>query len=327
MTVNIETEADPVASIIIPCYNREHLVKRAIESSLRQTVGNVEIIVVDDGSTDNSVLAIKSFGHQVRLISQQMKVQLLPEIVDSGRLKANSSYFWTRTTISKTNSMENLIKFAHSSDLVFGPFAFERSGELYNKCHPVLVSESLDFSHNWVSGHFVPTCSVLWRRSFVKAIGGWQNSALRNDDGEIILRAMILKARFSFADAGLGVYCHHDAPGRVSKRMGREVLCNQVEMLESLFKLAADRQFSAIGPVIGRAMYSIATEAFMFDADDIGEQALCRARRLGYRGHPGGWRHRASASVLGLRRKLKLARLVRSAPLAAVPMYRGGIAD
>jgi glycosyltransferase involved in cell wall biosynthesis len=45
---------DPLVSVIIPCYNGEAFLKEAIESALAQSYHRVEVIVVDDGSTDSS---------------------------------------------------------------------------------------------------------------------------------------------------------------------------------------------------------------------------------------------------------------------------------
>lgn len=48
-------------SVIIPMYNREHIVGRALESVFRQTLKNIEIIVVDDGSVDDSVAVVQNY--------------------------------------------------------------------------------------------------------------------------------------------------------------------------------------------------------------------------------------------------------------------------
>jgi glycosyltransferase involved in cell wall biosynthesis len=58
--------SEPIVSIIIPCYNAEAYVGEAIESALAQTYPSVEVIVVDDGSTDGSLEVIRSFGNRVR---------------------------------------------------------------------------------------------------------------------------------------------------------------------------------------------------------------------------------------------------------------------
>ena len=57
-------------SVVIPLYNRERQIPRAIESVISQTVQPKEILVVDDGSTDNSVSAAEQFGCFVTIIRQ-----------------------------------------------------------------------------------------------------------------------------------------------------------------------------------------------------------------------------------------------------------------
>jgi len=52
---------NPTVSVIIPTYNRAHLVGRSIQSVINQTYQDFEIIVVDDGSTDNTEDIIKEF--------------------------------------------------------------------------------------------------------------------------------------------------------------------------------------------------------------------------------------------------------------------------
>lgn len=62
----------PRVSVIIPTYNRAHFVREAIESVLRQTYRDFEIIVVDDGSKDNTREVIEGLNNpQIRYIYQE----------------------------------------------------------------------------------------------------------------------------------------------------------------------------------------------------------------------------------------------------------------
>jgi len=63
--------SDPMFSVIVPVYNREQLVQRAIESILAQEEGDYELIVVDDGSTDRTVEVVRQYGEALTLIEQE----------------------------------------------------------------------------------------------------------------------------------------------------------------------------------------------------------------------------------------------------------------
>lgn len=59
---------NPTVSVIIPVYNGARLVGEAIDSVLRQTLPGVELIVVDDGSTDDTPDVLASFGARIRTL-------------------------------------------------------------------------------------------------------------------------------------------------------------------------------------------------------------------------------------------------------------------
>lgn len=60
----------PAISVVIPCFNGAQYLGEAIQSALTQTYPPVEIIVVDDGSEDNSAEIAESFGPPVRVLRQ-----------------------------------------------------------------------------------------------------------------------------------------------------------------------------------------------------------------------------------------------------------------
>lgn len=60
-----------LVSVIIPNYNYAHYLGEAIDSVLKQTYSNLEVIVVDDGSTDGSRAVIESYGDKITTVFQQ----------------------------------------------------------------------------------------------------------------------------------------------------------------------------------------------------------------------------------------------------------------
>jgi len=61
----------PQVSVIIPTYNRAHILMRAVDSVLAQTFQQIEILVIDDGSTDNTPEMLNAYGGRIRVLSQE----------------------------------------------------------------------------------------------------------------------------------------------------------------------------------------------------------------------------------------------------------------
>ncbi len=70
MPIENDLKYRPLITILIPVYNGEKFVKDAIDSALAQTYDNFEILVVNDGSTDNTKEVLASYGDRIRVISK-----------------------------------------------------------------------------------------------------------------------------------------------------------------------------------------------------------------------------------------------------------------
>jgi glycosyltransferase involved in cell wall biosynthesis len=70
MTYSPSPITNPLVSVIIPTYNRGWIVRDAIDSVLGQTYADVELIVVDDGSTDRTPEILDSYGDRLRVTRQ-----------------------------------------------------------------------------------------------------------------------------------------------------------------------------------------------------------------------------------------------------------------
>ena len=88
----------PLVSIVLPTYNRCNKLPRAIESCLQQTYENIELIVVDDGSSDNTKAVVENFcTKDARVKYVGKKNAGLPRALNTG-FEASSGAFLTWTS-------------------------------------------------------------------------------------------------------------------------------------------------------------------------------------------------------------------------------------
>jgi glycosyltransferase involved in cell wall biosynthesis len=72
----------PLVSVIVPCYNHEHYIAQCIESVLAQTYRNFELIVIDNGSTDNSRGIIATYAQKHSFKTIHLEKNLPPGVED-----------------------------------------------------------------------------------------------------------------------------------------------------------------------------------------------------------------------------------------------------
>ena len=82
---------DDLVSVVIPVYNSEKFLAESIESVLNQTYKNIEVITIDDGSTDKSLDILQQFSDKITVISQPN--QGLAVALNAGIKKIHGKWF------------------------------------------------------------------------------------------------------------------------------------------------------------------------------------------------------------------------------------------
>lgn len=82
----------PLVSVIISCYNHQDYIQQCIESVVRQTYSNIELIVFDDGSDDNSPAILKSLGERYGFFFQPQKNIGLTRTLNQALVMAKGKY-------------------------------------------------------------------------------------------------------------------------------------------------------------------------------------------------------------------------------------------
>jgi len=123
----MEPVAEPLVSVIIPTHNREAFVVQAVQSVLNQTYKRIETIVVDDGSTDNTLEMLSKYRDKINYIYQER----------TERSRARNEGF--------RRSTGDYIAYLDSDDLWL-PTKIEKQVDIFNKMPDVgLVYVGVEF--------------------------------------------------------------------------------------------------------------------------------------------------------------------------------------
>ena len=82
----------PLVSVIVPCYNHQDFVGEAINSILKQTYPNIELIVLDDGSTDNSPAILAGLAEKQGFYYERQQNMGMSSTLNKGLLLAKGRY-------------------------------------------------------------------------------------------------------------------------------------------------------------------------------------------------------------------------------------------
>ena len=297
--------------VVVPAYKAETTIGRTVDSLLAQEGLSLRVIVVVDGLFDRTLEVLSKYPPE--------QVSVVVEDVNRGASRArnrgldltNSEFvmFIDADDFVEGSFLAPLLESmrAAKADIGFAPLQIllEHQGRRLPRFAPDWRSSREVFGDWHGRERYVGTIGTMWRTEFLRGIGGWDPQISRNDDGELVMRAILMGARFVVSSSGQGVYVHHSG----------ESMNQRADNMDSL--LRANRKLLAIrSPVLGVAdqrricgehYLNIACHAYLAGRDDIGDAALAESRSLGVTAK-GAWPYQLGFRLLGPKRLSKTIR-------------------
>ncbi len=184
-----------LVSIIIPAYNVENYTDECLDSAFSQTYPEVEIIVVDNNSSDNTLARLNAYKKkEPSLIVLSEKKQGAPAARNKGLsvAKGNWIQFLDADDLLKPDKIQHQVKlFRENTNASFIAGACEVLAIDKN----TRVKKINDFQSSWIhltNGNLGNTCSNFFRRDLLQEISGWNEILKSSQEPELMFRLMKL---------------------------------------------------------------------------------------------------------------------------------------
>jgi glycosyltransferase involved in cell wall biosynthesis len=227
----------PLVSVIVPCFQVERYLHDAARSVLGQTWERVELIVVDDGSTDGTpAIAERLAGSDPRVRVVRKPNGGLSSARNAGIAAAQGELlcFLDADDVLLPDHLRSQVEFLRlfpACDLVFSDFYL---GDpqlvpyyLDRRTPPRLPLPELFVYQNWIG----PPFTVVLRKALQERVGGFDEGLRSSEDWDYWIRASRC-GTFSYRPGPAGVYRQH--PGQLIKNHDR-MRSNQEKVIDKSF--------------------------------------------------------------------------------------------
>lgn len=201
-------------SVIIPVYNSEKFLRETIDSCLKQTWQNTEMIIVDDGSTDRSLSIAKKFSSEnVKVYSQENRGACAARNLGVFNSTGDFIMFLDADDLMSPDKIEvqmealgkqrgNFIAFCGWGRFYHDLTDFSAEKQAVNKDYEKPVHCLIDV---WRGKGIVPISAWLVPRILIEKVGRWNEELLINQDGEFFTRVILQAEKLIFTE-GLVYY-------------------------------------------------------------------------------------------------------------------------
>jgi glycosyltransferase EpsH len=241
----------PKVSVIVPIYNKASFLQRSINSILQQTEKNIEIILVDDGSTDNSQEICREFTEKdSRILFKRKENQGLTATRNYGRKFANGDYiaFVDPDDFIEANAYEQMLICSNNADIVLSNLihelgekkilqtmpqnlnSFYENADIRKFILPIFLVYGKGIGKNMLLAQFG---IVLFKRTFLNEENITSNEKITYSEDWLFFLEALLKAKSVAVDHGAYYHYVHNAQG-LTENYNPKLVLDYIEVLRSL---------------------------------------------------------------------------------------------
>ena len=236
----------PLISLIMPLYNHEKYLKKSIETIINQTYKNIELIIIDDGSTDNSSKIVKQFrDKKIKYIYQKNKgVKKLNLTINKGLKYARGSLVTMVTSDDyfPLNRFLNQVKYFKNEnvDMVFGNITL--INESGNKIQLIKPNISVNYNdqsseykiRKYFESNYIPQPSTLIRTIALKKIGGYiQKKYMYAEDYPTQLN-LLMNGEVRYINKNFAYYRLHES--QMTRLHQDKMIYSDIRYLKNFYK-------------------------------------------------------------------------------------------
>lgn len=280
-------------SVIIPCYNASSTLRMTVDSVLAQSYPEKEVIIIDDGSTDQSANIIKSYGAAV--VAKCQPNQGASAARNHGTRLARGDYiqYLDADDMLAPDTLAKRIAALETTraDIAYTDweqFTISGDGSICKGDVVAMPVERLEDDPEAAcasSTFWAPPAAILYSQWVVEGIGEWNPRLPVIQDARFIFDAARLRARFTRVEGVGALYRVSDASlSRQSpERFIRDCFVNATE-IEAIWRETGDLTMAKRRALVQIWSY-VATSTFRADLPEFGE-ACRRLRMVSGRRHP-----------------------------------------
>ena len=272
---HVARESNMIVSVVIPTYNRAELIERAVHSVLLQTYADLEVIIVDDGSTDDTRDRIKTlqqidrrieyFRHDSNRGAQAARNTGIQAAKGMYTAFLDSDNEWCVQKLERQMSL--FTEKADSLGVVYCGYAKVSSGgDVLNEYVPrhrgLVYKQVLD---DWLTD----TSTLVVRKDILEKIHGLNENIRAYQEWDLCIR-LARECQFDFVPECLTLYHEHDLP-TISKDLLRDadgylavVETHREEILRECGGRALSEHYLKVGRLFVRAdQFDLARKYFL----------------------------------------------------------------